>query len=147
MSDSKGKKVSVHYIGTLNDGTVFDSSRKREKPLTFNFGSQQVIRGFEKAVQGMKVGETKKVSITPDQAYGPKIPDLFRQIPKTTFPEDFSFQVGLMVEMKSEKGHPLPATITGVDENEVTLDFNHPLSGETLNFEIEMVETDTEETE
>jgi FKBP-type peptidyl-prolyl cis-trans isomerase 2 len=138
----KGQTVGVHYVGTLDDGTEFDNSRGRETPMFFKVGERQVLKGFENAVIGMKLGETKKVSITPDQGYGVADPNLFKKLPKSNFPDDFVFDVGLMVEMKSPNGNPFVATIMGSDGENVTLDFNHPLSGKTLNFEIELVQTD-----
>ena len=142
----KGQTVGVHYIGTFEDGTVFDNSRGKGTPMFFKIGERQVIKGFENAVVGMKVGETKKISISPDEGYGPSDPNLLKKLPKQNFPDDFIFDPGLMVEMKSAQGNPFVATIIDSDEQEVTLDFNHPLSGKTLNFEIELVETDVEET-
>jgi len=141
----KGNTVGIHYVGTLNDGTEFDNSRKRENLFFFKVGEKTVIPGFESAVVGMKVGETKKVIIEPEQAYGLRDNNLLRQVPKATFPDNFDFKKGSLVEMRSALGQPLPAMITSFDDNEVTLDFNHPLSGQTLNFEIEVIELDTEE--
>ena len=135
-----GNTIGVHYIGTLEDGTVFDSSRNRGNPLVFKVGSSQVIKGFDKAVVGMKLGETKNITIKPSQAYGDSKPNLFKKVPKTTFPDDFVLKEGVMVEMVSQSGKPMPATITSFTDENVTLDFNHPLSGKVLNFEIEVVE-------
>ena len=136
-----GNTIGVHYIGTLEDGTVFDSSRNRGNPLVFKVGSNQVITGFDKAVVGMKLGETKNISISPTQAYGESKPNLFRKVPKTTFPDGFVPKEGALVEMVSPSGKPMPATIASFTDNNVTLDFNHPLSGKVLNFEIEVVES------
>ena len=142
MKIKKGQTVGVHYIGTLDDGTEFDNSRSRGNPLVFKIGDQQVIDGFENAVIGMKIGETKSIKIKPEQAYGPRNPSLFREMPRTTFPSDYAFKEGTIVEMRSSQGQPLPATIASFGDESVTLDFNHPLSGKTLNFEIELVETE-----
>lgn len=139
---TKGEVVGVHYVGTLDDGTEFDNSRKRENPLFFRVGDRQVISGFDNAVLGMKIGETKTFSVPPEQAYGPADPNLLRSVPKSNFPDDFSFKSGLIVEMKSPQGKPYPAVIADFNEEEVTLDFNHPLSGKTLNFEVELVATE-----
>ena len=138
----KGQTVGVHYVGTFDDGTEFDNSRTRGNPLFFKVGERQVINGFETAVMGMSVGETKSFTITPEQAYGNNDPNLLRELPRTNFPPDFVFKEGMMVEMNSQQGKPFPAQITSFTEDTVTLDFNHPLSGKTLNFEIELVQTD-----
>ena len=138
----KGQTVGVHYVGTFDDGTEFDNSRTRGNPLFFKVGERQVINGFETAVMGMSVGETKSFTITPEQAYGNNDPNLLRELPRTNFPPDFAFKEGMMVEMKSQQGKPFPAQITSFTEDTVTLDFNHPLSGKTLNFEIELVQAD-----
>ena len=144
---TKGEVIGVHYVGTLDDGTEFDNSRTRGNPLFFKVGDRQVINGFDNAVIGMKVGDTKKVSITSDQAYGPPDPNLLRQVPKSNFPPDFAFKSGVMVEMKSPQGKPFPAKMVEFTDEDVTLDFNHPLSGQTLNFEIEVVQAgETNET-
>jgi FKBP-type peptidyl-prolyl cis-trans isomerase 2 len=143
----KGQVVGVHYVGTFDDGTEFDNSRTRGNPLFFRVGERQVINGFETAVMGMSVGETKNFVVTPEQAYGHNDPNLLREVPRNNFPTDFAFKEGMMVEMKSPQGKPFPAQVTSFTQDAVTLDFNHPLSGKTLNFEIELVKTeDSEET-
>ncbi len=139
----QGQTVGVHYVETFNDGTELDNSRTRGNPLIFKVGERQVINGFENAVVGMKIGETKTVTISPEEAYGPTDPKLLREMPRNTFPQDFNFVKGALVEMRSPQGHSMPATIASFGDENVTLDFNHPLSGKTLNFEIEVVETDT----
>jgi FKBP-type peptidyl-prolyl cis-trans isomerase 2 len=143
----KGQVVGVHYVGTFDDGTEFDNSRTRGNPLFFRVGERQVINGFETAVMGMSVGETKNFVVTPEQAYGHNDPNLLREVPRNNFPTDFAFKEGMVVEMKSPQGKPFPAQVTSFTQDAVTLDFNHPLSGKTLNFEIELVKTeDSEET-
>ena len=143
----KGQVVGVHYVGTFDDGTEFDNSRTRGNPLFFRVGERQVINGFETAVMGMSVGETKNFVVTPEQAYGHNDPNLLREVPRNNFPKDFAFKEGMVVEMKSPQGKPFPAQVTSFTQDAVTLDFNHPLSGKTLNFEIELVKTeDSEET-
>ena len=95
----------------------------------------------------MSVGETKNFVVTPEQAYGHNDPNLLREVPRNNFPTDFAFKEGMVVEMKSPQGKPFPAQVTSFTQDAVTLDFNHPLSGKTLNFEIELVKTeDSEET-
>ena len=137
-----GSKVSVHYRGTLNDGTEFDSSHSRGEPLTFEVGSGNMISGFDDAVQGMTVGETKNITLTPDQAYGDVNPDAIADVPKTSFPDDFQFEETAMVEGQNQFGQPMMGTINEVKEDSVTIDFNHPMAGKDLNFEIELVSID-----
>jgi FKBP-type peptidyl-prolyl cis-trans isomerase 2 len=140
MSTAKnGDNVSVHYTGTLNDGTKFDSSHDRGEPISFTLGEGQMIAGFDSAVTGMSVGETKTVVLEPEQAYGNSNPEAIQVVPKTEFPNDFEFVTGGVVEGQYPNGQMFRATITEVAENEATIDFNHPMAGKTLNFEIEVV--------
>ena len=134
-----GDTVSVHYQGKLDDGTEFDNSRNRGEPLTFQVGSGQVIAGFDVALTGMTVGETKTVSIPPDQAYGSRIDEAVQVVPKTAFPPGFPFTLGQTVQGQGADGNPIAATITAEDMQTVTIDMNHPLAGKNLNFEIELV--------
>ncbi|MDT8357511.1 MAG: peptidylprolyl isomerase [Methanomicrobiaceae archaeon] len=133
-----GDTVRVHYMGTLDDGTVFDSSRGRE-PFEFTTGAGEVIAGFEEALLGLAVGESVTVRIPPEEAYGPYREDLVIAVPKDQFPENFSFEVGSRVTMQTSAG-PRVLTIAGVENDTVLLDGNHPLAGKTLTFEIELVE-------
>jgi len=135
----EGRSVKVHYRGTLDDGTVFDSSYEREQPIDFQVGAGQMIKGFDEAVDGMKVGETKTVNIPSDQAYGPRYDEAVRDVPRNSFPEDFEFREGIIVEGEAN-GQPVRGAIVGVENEVVTVDFNHPLSGQDLNFDIELVE-------
>ena len=136
-----GDTVSVHYRGTLDDGTEFDSSHTRGEPLTFQVGGKQVIAGFDDALVGMSVGETKNVSIEPEQGYGPRIDEAIQVVPKSVFPPGFPFQTGQTVQGQGSDGQPLAATIVAEDMQTVTLDMNHPLAGKNLNFEIQLVST------
>lgn len=137
-----GQVVSVHYTGTFDDGTKFDSSHDRGEPITFNVGAGQMISGFDSAVVGMTVGETKSVRLEPADAYGEPREDLVQNIDTNLFPEGFEFVVGATVKGESPQGQPLLATIVShqPDSNVVVLDFNHPMAGKSLNFEIEVVE-------
>ena len=137
-----GNTVSVHYRGTLTDGTEFDSSHGRGETLTFQVGAGQMISGFDAALPGMAVGETKNISITADEAYGQPNPELIGDIPKEAFPPGFSFEVGTMVQGQDENGRPLVGQINESQEETVTVDFNHPMAGKDLNFEIELVSID-----
>ena len=133
-----GNTVSVHYTGTLNDGTQFDSSRERE-PLSFLVGDGQVIPGFESAVLGMQEGETKTVTILAENAYGPKNDQAVQVVERNRFPNGFEGNVGESVTGQTGEGQAFRATIVSVEENTVTLDFNHPLAGQDLTIEVELV--------
>jgi len=133
-----GSIVSVHYTGTLNDGTEFDSSRSRD-PLKFQVGDSQVIAGFENAIIGMAAGESKTVSVPAENAYGLKDELAIQEISKDRFPEGFDALVGEQVTGDNGNGQPFMATIISEQETSVTLDFNHPLAGQDLIFEVEVV--------
>jgi len=134
-----GNKVKVHYTGTFDDGTVFDSSRERE-PLEFTLGEGGLIPGFEAGVIGMGVGDSRTVSIEPEQAYGPVREELVATVDVKNFPEDVTPAVGQHFEMRRPDGNPVDVVITKIEGEEVTLDANHPLAGKKLTFEIELVE-------
>jgi len=134
-----GSNVTVHYKGTLNDGTVFDSSYEREEPIGFTLGSGEMIPGFNDAVVGMTIGETRQVTLTPDQAYGQTDPERVGEVEKSNFPEDFEFSIGTGVQSQTPQG-PVFGTISEVKDVSVLIDFNHPMAGKDLNFEIELVD-------
>lgn len=138
---SSGDKVQVHYTGKLDSGEVFDSSSGRD-PLSFELGSGQVIPGFERAVEGMEVGETREVRIEPDDAYGQRRDDLRMQVPRTQFPDDVDPSVGDAMRLQDPNGGQHMARVVDTSENEVTLDLNHPLAGQALNFELTLVDVD-----
>lgn len=131
--------VRVHYTGTLNDGTIFDSSRQRE-PLEFTMGQGQLIPGFEKAVEGMQVGDSATVTIPADEAYGDVREDMVVEVARTQFPPDIEPEVGMQLQVQQPNGMPMGVTVREVSELTVTLDANHPLAGQTLTFDIELVE-------
>jgi len=135
-----GNVINVHYVGVLNDGTEFDNSRTRGEVLSFTVGSGQMIPGFDNAVVGMEIGEVKNVILSADEAYGQRAEEAITEVAKSQFPEDFDFIEGATVYGQSEDGNPIMAKIIESKEDEVTIDFNHPLAGEVLNFEIELVE-------
>lgn len=130
--------VQIHYTGSLDDGSVFDSSKDRE-PLEFTLGAQQVIPGFEEGVLGMEVGETKSIHIPVDQAYGERRKDLVIQVGIDQFPDGMTPEVGQQYELRTQSGQAIPARVAGLTEDEVLLDANHPLAGLDLNFELELV--------
>lgn len=139
MAVKTGDKVKVHYKGTLTDGTVFDNSEGRE-PLEFTVGKGEVISGFEKAVDGMSVGQSKTVTISPDEAYGPHSDDNVLQVPKSQIPPDMKPKVGDMLQVSQPNRNPIPTTVIEVSNNSITLDANHPLAGKDLTFEIKLEE-------
>jgi len=134
-----GDKVKVHYTGKLEDGTVFDSSDGRD-PIEFTLGQGQVIPGFENGILGMETGDKKTLSIPADQAYGQKRDDLVGIFKKDQFPPGASVEVGDQFQMQQQDGSAIQVRIVVVKEEEVTVDANHPLAGETLVFDIELVE-------
>ena len=141
MKVENGHNVKVHYVGTLADGTEFDNSRTRGKTLDFKVGTPGLITGFNNAVVGMATGETKTITLGPDDAYGQVNPEAFQNVPKTQFDEDFVFEVGGAVMGQGPQG-PFRATIHEVQDESVVLDFNHPLAGKDLTFEVEVVEVE-----
>ncbi len=139
----KGDKISVHYTGTLSNGEQFDSSRERE-PLRFEVGAGRLIAGFEDAVVGMEVNEKKTIVIPAAQGYGERDDRNIIVMPKENFPKDLELQVGIQLELQDEHGNVFPVVITAIGENDVTLDANHPLAGEDLTFELEVMEIGVE---
>ena len=137
-----GQSVSVHYVGTLEDGTEFDSSITRGEALSFTIGSGQLIPGFNDAVLGMAQGEKKTIVLDPPQAYGEVNPQMIQDVPKQQLPEDFEPEVGATIVGQNELGQQVMGKVNAFSDDSVTLDFNHPLSGKKLNFEIELVSFD-----
>ena len=133
-----GDTVKLHYTGTLSDGTIFDSSEGRD-PLEFTLGANQVIPGFEKAVQGMNLGDTKTVNIPAAEAYGPRRDDMLIDVPPTEFPEHIHPKVGDQLQIRQADGQAFNVTVRSVTDTVVTLDGNHPLAGQELTFAIELV--------
>lgn len=133
-----GDTVLVHYTGKLDDGTVFDSSQGRE-PLEFTLGSGQVIPGFDDAVSGMEPGSSREITIPADQAYGARRDELLLQVDRSQFPDGADPQVGQQFQM-SQGGQTVVVNVTDVEADHVTLDANHPLAGQDLTFELELVE-------
>ena len=140
MSHAKsGDTVRIHYTGTLDDGTRFDSSDGRD-PLEFALGGGQVIPGFDSAVDGMAIGENKSVTIPPDQAYGERHEQLVQEIPKTALPEEMEPAVGMQLQSQSPDGQVMNLFVTEIADETITVDANHPLAGQALTFAIELVE-------
>ena len=137
-----GDTVQVHYRGKLHDGSVFDETFDRE-PLRFTIGEGQVIQGFEEAVLGMKPGDAKTTELPVEKAFGPYLEDRVVEVPKNKFAQwDPEPTVGERVPIPQPDGSPIDVTVTEVTESKVTVDFNHPLAGEELTIDIELVAID-----
>ncbi|RJP68715.1 MAG: peptidylprolyl isomerase [Candidatus Abyssobacteria bacterium SURF_17] len=134
-----GDTVRVHYTGWLEDGTVFDSSADRD-PLEFQLGEGQVIEGFEEAIVGMEVGESKTANILPEKGYGPHYGEMVIEVGREQFPPHIAPQVDQVLQLQRPDGDRIRAIITNVSESTVTLDANHPLAGKNLMFDIELLE-------
>jgi FKBP-type peptidyl-prolyl cis-trans isomerases 2 len=134
-----GDKVKVHFTGKLENGKIFDSS-KDSKPLEFTIGTGEMMPGFEKAIIGMTMGGTKAFTVLPEEAYGSRREELVATVEKSHFPPDSTPIIGqpLQITLPAEK--VLDLLITGIDGDMVTIDANHPLAGEALLFEVELVE-------
>jgi len=140
MAQAKnGDTVKIHYTGTLDDGTIFDSSEGRD-PLAFTIGSGQVIPGFEEAVTGMAVDEKKNVTIPSDKAYGPRNEELLINVPRDQVPPDIEPEEGMRLQMQGPQNQPVVVVIAEVTDEHVILDANPPLAGKDLTFDIELVE-------
>ena len=134
-----GDTVRIHYTGTLEDGSTFDSSDGRD-PLEFTVGSGQIIPGLDKAMTGMSVGEKKTVEVPADEAYGQPDPNALQAVPRGEIPADIPLDLGTQLQVQTPQGQVLPVTVVEVTEEQVTLDANHPLAGKDLTFAIELVE-------
>jgi len=134
-----GDKVKVHYHGKLTNGETFDSSEGRS-PLEFEVGGGMVIKGFDDGVTGMSIGEKKTVNIPFNEAYGPRNPEMIIEFPKDRFPQDMEIEVGLPLAMSGGNGEQFQVVVTEIKEDSVMLDANHPLAGQDLVFDIELVE-------
>ena len=140
MSQAKsGDTVRVHYTGKLDDGTQFDSSAGKD-PLEFSLGAGDVLPGFDSAVAGMAVGDSKSVKIAAEDAYGPRHEQLIQDVPREHLPDDMQPAVGMQLKAQGQDGQPIRLVVTAVAGQSITVDGNHPLAGQALNFDIELVE-------
>ena len=135
-----GKNVRVHYRGTFDDGTQFDSSYDRGETLDFVCGAGMMIRGFDKAVADMEVGQAVDIHLMPEEAYGPRDPEAVITIGISQLPGSENLNVGERVYLRNMMGQPFPVTVTAKDDTNITLDANHEMAGKELNFHIELVE-------
>lgn len=137
MQAKNGNTIKVEYVGTLEDGTVFDSNEGKD-PLTFKLGEGQIIKGFEEAVVGMAQGEEKNVTLPPEKAYGEPNPELVRKVPKEQLPPNV--EEGSVLGVQLPTGQQVPAKVVELGETEATIDMNPQLAGKTLNFKIKILE-------
>ena len=133
-----GNTVRFHYTGTLEDGSVFDSSEGRD-PLEFQVGSGAIIPGLDRAIEGMSVGEQKTVTIPSAEAYGEYQPQARQDVPRDQIPDSIPLDPGTMLQMQTPEGGAIPVVVAEVTEESVTLDANHPLAGKDLTFAVEIV--------
>jgi len=134
-----GDIVAVEYIGTLDNGGVFDSSESQGGPLEFKVGGGQVLQGFEDAILGMEIGDKRAIVLEPSQGYGEYSKNLVETIPRSSIPNNEKLTKDTMLLVSLPDGSKMPATIIAINEESVTLDMNHPLAGEALHFEIKVV--------
>lgn len=137
MKAEEGKKVKVHYKGTLDDGTQFDTTEGKE-PLEFVMGENKIIPGFEESVKDMEEGEEKDFKLRPDQAYGERNEQMVQEVPKSQLPEGMEIQEGMMLMLKGPDGQQIPAKVVEDKGENFTLDINHPLAGQNLNFNVKL---------
>lgn len=139
---NEGKKVKVHYRGTLDDGTQFDSSYDRDEPIEFVAGSGMMIKGFDDAVIDMEPGDKKTIHLEPAEAYGDVRPELIIDFPIDQVPNVDQLSEGTNIFLQGPAGQPIPATVTKITDEAVTVDANHDLAGKPLNFDLELVEVE-----
>jgi peptidylprolyl isomerase len=138
-SAKTGDKVMVHYTGKLTDGTQFDTSRP-DSPIEFTIGENMVISGFEQAIIGMSPGDTKTTTIPQSEGYGPQRDEMILTVERDRIPDNIDLELGQQLGLQYENNQSLTVTVTDISEDTVTLDGNHPLAGEDLVFDIQLVE-------
>ena len=136
----QGDIIKVHYHGTLEDGTVFSSTCQEKEPFEFTIGKGGVLPGFEQAVIGMSVGDTRSISIPPDEAYGQHRIEFVFMMNRAQAPAGLNLELGKRLQIRTNQGKTTVATITAITEDSVILDANDPLAGKTLKFEIELIQ-------
>lgn len=134
-----GDKLRVHYTGKLESGEVFDTSEGRE-PLEFTVGSGEIIPGLDNGLLGMEVGEERVVTVEPQEAYGEHDPARVQSVPREAIPENIPTEPGTQLQVQTAEGQTIPVVVAGSDEQQIQLDANHPLAGETLHFDVKVVE-------
>ncbi|MEQ8231268.1 MAG: peptidylprolyl isomerase [Gammaproteobacteria bacterium] len=140
MSQAKtGDTVRIHYTGSLTDGTQFDSSSGRD-PLEFTIGQGHIIPGLEREVAGMEVGQTKTVTVPADDAYGPHHDEAVHEVQREQIPETIELAIGVELQATAQNGQVMRLRVVELGDDTVKLDANHPLAGQDLVFEVELVE-------
>ncbi len=140
MTQAKpGDKLRLHYTGTLDDGTVFDTSAGSE-PLEFTLGAGEIIPGLDEGVTGMSVGETRSVRVEAADAYGEHDPDRVQAVPLSQVPDDIPTEIGTQLQVQTSSGQVMNVTVAGKTDSDLLLDTNHPLAGKALTFDVELVE-------
>ena len=139
MTAEVNNKVKVHYKGMLDNGEIFDTSEGRE-PLEFTLGKRQVIPGFDKGIQGMKVNESKTIKIPASEAYGEVKEELIQEVPNSALPTDIKPEIGLRLTYDSGDGQKIPLVVTEVRDETIIVDANHPLAGKNLTFEVKLMD-------
>ena len=136
---TNGDNVTLHYKGTLEDGTEFDSSYERGEPMTVETGQGALIPGFENALIGMSEGETKTVTLAPEEAYGPRHEDRTTSVPREVFPDEIDLTEGAQVPLQAPDGTTFLATVTTSGDTNIDFDLNHPMAGKPLTFEVKVL--------
>ena len=139
MPIKEGSHVKIEYTGTLEDGSVFDSTEEQGSPLEFQVGANQVIEGFEKAIVAMDLDEEKEITLKPDEAYGERQDDMVRDIPKENMPAD-ELEEGMTLMATLPTGMQVPVTVVKITDDHVKIDLNHPLAGKSISFEFELLD-------
>jgi FKBP-type peptidyl-prolyl cis-trans isomerase 2 len=140
MSIKKGDTIKIEYVGTLDDGIVFDSTEKTGEPLEFEVGTQKVLESFENEIIGMEVGEEKEFKLSSEDAYGDYNKELTKDLPRDQLPEGLEIDVDMILVMSMPNGMQMAAKIVELTDETVTIDLNHPLAGQSLNFKVKIVE-------
>jgi peptidylprolyl isomerase len=138
--------VTLHYSGTLNDGTTFDSSYEREEPITVTLGEGKLLPAFEEQLVGVSPGDTKEFTLSAADAYGDRNPEAVTDLDRTIFPAEMNLTEGMTVPLSNQNGDSLMAVLTEIKETTVTADFNHPMAGKELTFKVEILEVSDEGT-
>jgi FKBP-type peptidyl-prolyl cis-trans isomerase 2 len=142
MTIENGRKIKIEYEGKLDSGEVFDSSERHGQPLEFTIGEGKVIPGFENAIKEMEEGQEKEIKIESKDAYGERKQELIQKVPKQQLPEEAREKVksGSILGLQTPQGNQVPVKVTEVTEENITIDLNHPLAGENLNFKVKILE-------
>jgi len=140
-----GDTVTLHYKGTLDDGTEFDSSYERGEPIQVITGAGQLIEGFDNALTGMAAGETKTFTLSPAEAYGERDDAATTTLSREVFPEELELTEGMTLPLAGPNGQPFLATVTEVTDSDIVADLNHPMAGKNLTFQVEVLTVDGNE--